>query len=179
MPALPRRCCPPRRHALQYADARSPTPPAGLLIFLRAWQLPSQLLDGDEWHALHRALYLDYSQLATSFGISDHSIALALYYRVAMDTVGLSDAVLRAPFLLCGALTFVLVPWAVERFLGRFVSLTLSWLLALSPLLVFYSRYARPYAVALACVFGGAFAFLAWWDTGRRRWASSTGRSAC
>jgi hypothetical protein len=95
-----------------------------------------------------------------------------------MDTIGLSDAVLRAPFLLSGTLTLVLIPLVVRRWLGAFVSATLAWLLSLSPLLVFFSRYARPYAITLLCAFGGAFAFLEWWTTGRRRWALAFGALA-
>ena len=138
---------------------------------VRTYRLPDQMLTGDEWHALHRAIHLPYRELLSTFGLSDHSIALALYFRAAMDTLGLSDPLLRAPFLLCGVLSVFLIPAAVRREAGPFAACTLAWLLALSPVLIFFSRTARPYAMTLLLAWGGALAFLQWWTTGRKRWA--------
>jgi len=145
--------------------------PALAAAAVRTYRLPDQMLTGDEWHALHRAIHLPYRELLSTFGLSDHSIALALYLRAAMDTLGLSDPLLRAPFLLCGVLSVLLIPWAVRRDVGPFAAWTLAWLLALSPVLIFFSRTARPYAITLLAAWGGALAFLQWWTTGRRRWA--------
>jgi hypothetical protein len=140
---------------------------------VRTYHLGGQLIIGDEWHALHRALLLHYSDLLTSFGISDHSILLALYFRAVMDTLGLSETLLRAPFLLAGLLALVLIPAMIRREAGDFVAVALGWLLALSPLLVLYSRYARPYAVTLLCAWTGALAVREWWRTGRRGFAAT------
>jgi hypothetical protein len=147
------------------------TLPVLAAVAVRTYRLPDQILTGDEWHALHRAIHIPYRELLSSFGLSDHSIALALYFRAAMGTLGLSDALLRAPFLLCGVLLVFLIPRAVRRDLGPFAACTLAWLLALSPVLIFFSRTARPYAMTLLGGWGGALAFLEWWTTGRKRWA--------
>ncbi len=147
------------------------TLPVLAAVAVGTYRLPDQMLTGDEWHALHRAIHLPYRELLSTFGLSDHSIALALYFRAAMDTVGLSDALLRAPFLLCGVLSVFLIPWAVRRDVGPFAACTLAWLLALSPVVILFSRTARPYSMTLLGAWGGALAFLQWWTTGRRRWA--------
>ena len=148
------------------------TLPLVVAAALRTWRLPGQIVTGDEWHALDRAIHLSYRQLLSSFGFSDHSIALAVYFRATMDTVGLSDLPLRAPFLLAGLLAVVVIPWGVRKHAGTFAAGTLAWLLALSPILIFYSRTARPYAVTLLAAWGGALAFLEWWTAGGKRWAA-------
>jgi hypothetical protein len=141
-------------------------------VAVRAYRLPGQILTGDEWHALDRAMHLPYRQLLSSFGFSDHSIALALYFKAAMDTLGLGDVLLRAPFLLAGVVSVLLIGWTVRPHVGPFAACTLAWLMALSPILIFYGRTARPYALTLLAAWGGAFAFLEWWTNGGKRWAA-------
>ena len=41
-----------------------------------------------------------------------------------------------------------------------------AWLFALSPILVLYSRIARPYEILALATFGAALAFDRWWRTG-------------
>ena len=142
-------------------------------IGLRADQLFIQLLAGDEWHAVRKAASAGYGDIATHFGRADHSIPITLYYRMAIDSVGLSEAVIRWPFLIFGVLTVWLLPRWLRPTVGQPVALCLSWLLALSPLLVFYSRFARPYAPALLLAWGAVLAFDRWWAEGDRRFAAA------
>ena len=132
-------------------------------FFLRAQQLGRQVIIDDEWHAIHKLLASGYGAILTSFGQVDHSIPLTLFYKLAADTLGLGEGILHAPSFIAGLATVaVLTAWAWKRF-GPEVALVFGWLLAASPLLVEFSRYARPYALVVLLV---AIAYLAadrWW----------------
>lgn len=138
---------------------------------LRAYQLPGQILVDDEWHAIHKAISSSYAGILTSFGLADYTIPIALYYKLAIDTVGLTEWVIRVPFLIAGTLTILIVPRMLRRHVGHRTSDVLACLLALSPLLVYYSRFARPYAIAVLCGTVAVLAFHAWWLEGRARYA--------
>ena len=130
---------------------------------LRLYQLPGQLLFGDEWHAIFAATHSDFSQIVSNFGLSDRSIPITLYYKLAMNSVGLEEWVIRAPFFLSGTLTILILPLLVRSLVGRFTSNLFAWLLALSPPLIFYSRFARPYSISLFCGFVAVIMFFRWW----------------
>ncbi len=136
---------------------------------LRAYQLPGQILVDDEWHALHKSINSGYAGIVTSFGAADHSIPIALYYKLALDTIGLSEWLIRAPFFVAGVLTVLVVPWMLRRHVGRRASDVLAWLLALSPPLVFFSRFARPYAIVVLSGTVAVLVFWAWWHQRRPR----------
>ena len=104
--------------------------------WLRAFRLLDQVPVDDEWHSIHRLLGQGYSAIALSFGLVDHCIPLTLYLKLAADTIGLSDPVLRLPSFAAGLATLVLCPLVVRRHLGRRGSHLFAWLLAVSPLLV-------------------------------------------
>jgi hypothetical protein len=138
-------------------------------VALRVDQLLDQIPLDDEWHALHNIVRYDYGWLLTHFGWTDFCIPLALYDRLIADTIGLSELWLRAPILLCGVAALILFPLAIRPWIGRSASQVFAWLLALSPLHVFFSRFARPYGITLTLAFLGALAFFSWWSAGRRR----------
>lgn len=138
----------------------------GAVIFgtgLRLYQLPKQILFGDEWHGIIAAPNLSYFQIASSFGISDRSIPITLYYKLASDWIGLDEVIIRMPFALAGILIILIFPLLVRGFVGRFTSNLFAWLLALSPPLIFYSRIARPYSIAVLCGFSAVILFYRWW----------------
>ena len=56
---------------------------------------------------------------------------------------------MRGPMLVCGLATLVLFPLYVAPRLGGATAAVFAVLLAISPLLVVYSRMARPYAITL------------------------------
>jgi hypothetical protein len=115
---------------------------------LRAWRLPTQIPVDDEWHALHRVVDSSYPEIALSFGFVDHCIPLTLFYKLVADTIGLGDVAFRAPSLLAGIALLIVAPWLLRDRLTPWTQAGFAWLLALSPLLIFYSRFARPYALA-------------------------------
>jgi hypothetical protein len=132
-------------------------------LWLRLWQLDGQVLIDDEWHALNRLLVADAGQIATHLGFADYSIPLTLLYRALYVQGWLSERTMHVPAVIAGLalppMCFVLtrgwLPWRTR--------LLWAGLLALSPLLVYHSRVARPYAfTALLCPVA-VLCFHRWW----------------
>ena len=137
---------------------------------VRLYQLSEQIIADDEWHALHAARDLEFFSIASHFGGADVSIPIALFYRLVITTFGLSEWIMRAPVLLFGLLTLVAFPLLVGKLFDRPRAALFGWLLAISPLHIYYSRYARPYSIALFCALSGVLAFYLWRTTAARRW---------
>jgi len=116
--------------------------------------LRAQILLDDEIHALRVALGRTVEQILSQYPIVDVSVPLTALDRVLLDLgVPLSEVTLRLPSLLAGLLALMLIPWLLRERLPRPVLLLFSLLLALSPWLVFYSRYARPYMLVTLTAF--------------------------
>jgi hypothetical protein len=139
-------------------------------IVLRAWQLDAQVLLDDEWHALHKLLRADWASVFTRFGYADHSIPLTLYYKWIYETLGLSERQMHAPVLLAGIALVVVAPWLGRAWAAWPTRALWMALLAVSPLLVYHSRTARPYALTSLLTF---VAIVAYW-----RWRRAERRSA-
>lgn len=141
-------------------------------LLLRTYQFSDQILADDEWHAIH-ALRLDsYVWIFSHFGKSDHSIPLTLLYKALADTVGLTENRMRAPMLLCGIAALAVFPLLVRRCIGSPAAAAFAWLLAISPLHVYFSRYARPYAITMFLAGVAVVAAFEWRSSGSRRWAA-------
>lgn len=150
---------------------------AGVLIgaFLRWYQLGIQVLLDDEWHALHKVLHSDALGIATSFGYADHSIPLALYYRFLLLHGGLTEWVMHLPMLVTGIALLVCASMLLRRETTLSVRATWVALLAISPLLVYHSKVARPYALTSLLVPVAIIAFRRWWlsDKTARGWSAT------
>jgi hypothetical protein len=142
-------------------------------LILRGHQLLEQVPIDDEWHALYQAMTHRMGAILTRFGANDISIPIAAYYKTLIATVGLTSFGVRLPFLLFGVATVIGFPLMVRPFVGRPAANVLAALLAVSPMMVFFSRFARPYAIALLCALGAAMAFRTWWISGGKRWAAA------
>jgi hypothetical protein len=140
-------------------------------IGLRFLQIADQIIADDEWHSLHMLLDNDYASIFTHFGVCDHCIPLTLYDKLVSDTVGLSEWSMRAPMLLTGCLALFAAPWLLFEYLGAKNTIVFTWLLAVSPLHIYFSRYARPYSIVFLLLLVGTAAFARWWRTGKARWA--------
>ncbi|HZM00763.1 MAG TPA: glycosyltransferase family 39 protein [Planctomycetota bacterium] len=135
----------------------------------RLWNLRDQVAGDDELHAVRAALRHPAGTLWRSYEKNDNCLPLTLLDRLWMDSgQPLTELVLRLPVLLCGLALLWWLPRAVERRLGGGVALALAWLLALSPLLVLYSRIARSYAPITLFGSLAAMSFLRWWLSGSR-----------
>jgi len=137
---------------------------------LRLYQIRDQVLVDDEWHALHALLAGGPLDVLLSFGASDHSIPLTLYDLLLERTVGLTELGMRLPSLLAGIASLVVLPWLVRDLAGLRASVVFAWLLAIAPLHVFFSRYARPYELAMLLCFVAVVACYRWLAGGGRRW---------
>lgn len=137
---------------------------------IRLDQIREQIVLDDEWHALHAILRFDYGHILTHFGWTDVCIPMAVFDKLVADTVGLSEMWLRLPMLVAGIGALLVLPLMLRTWVGRSASTSFAWLLAVSPLHVFFSRLARPYAVSLLLVLVGGLAYARWWENGRRRW---------
>jgi hypothetical protein len=128
-------------------------------IGLRFDQLASQLLLEDEWHAVYRVVHDSPAAIFLDFGHSDSSIPLTLLYFAEAHAFGLSELAMRWPLILAGIATLILFPWYVARRIGRGEALLFAALLAISPVLFFFSRMARPYALTLLAIYLAHVAF--------------------
>lgn len=140
-------------------------------VWLRVYQLRTQTLIDDEWHAVRMLIQTDAAGIASHFGYADYSIPLTLYYRWLYDLGVLSEWQMHLPLLLAG-IALLLAPYLMRRWIPLPVRAVWMVLLAVSPVLVYLSRTARPYALACLCAFVAIVAFRLWWRReGTRLWA--------
>src|SRR3954451_7301381 len=117
--------------------------------------------------------------ILTTYELRDNCIPLTALYRFLLEQgVALSELVVRLPMLLAGLLALLVLPGIAAARLDRRVGHLYAWLVALSPLLVLYSRMARPYLPIVLFSFVATAAFEAWWRTGRRELAVLYGLGA-
>jgi len=158
-----------------------------LLLALAAWlrlqQIDIQWLTDDEWHAVHKLTSTDgYMPILLSFGGADYSIPLTVLYKFLSVSGGLTELKMRVPMLVGGMIFVALaMAWIRVRIDGR-TALAFGFLLAVSPVLVNYSRYARPYMLTLLLAAVAVWALARWERHGSKRdaafyvactWASS------
>jgi hypothetical protein len=136
---------------------------------LRLDQIAAQVLIDDEWHVVHQLLQHGPGEMFVDFGYADYSIPLGILAWYEAHLFGLSELTLRMPMLVCGILTLVAFPsWVAPR-LSRATAFVFAALLALSPLLILYSRLARPYAITLLLGWVAHAAFRRWHDAPQER----------
>ncbi|HWC60593.1 MAG TPA: glycosyltransferase family 39 protein, partial [Verrucomicrobiae bacterium] len=114
-------------------------------IFLRSYLLSDQVLIDDEWHGFFYAIGKSPFFLLTHFSVPGATcIPLNFYTWLLGHTVGWSETLLRLPSLICGVLCVLLCPLLAQKIIGTQRAAWLALLLAISPLLIFYSRICRP-----------------------------------
>lgn len=152
-------------------------PPATLLFWLavftagawlRFWQIDGQILLDDEWHALHRLIQAGYGEIFLSFGHADYTIPLTLLFRALAETVGLHEWQMRLLPMAFGLAAIVAIPALLRPWLKPGERLCLGALIAISPLLVHFSRFVRPYAMVVLLGFAAMILLWQWWLYGGR-----------
>lgn len=138
-------------------------------LFLRLWQVEQQVPIDDEWHAISMLATAGYARIATTFGLVDHSIPLTLLYKAIAEAGLLSEDTLLAVPLTFGIATWVALVAGANWSMSAGERITFAALLAVSPLLVLYSREARPYALTLCLTLCSLASAIAWWRY-RRAW---------
>jgi hypothetical protein len=132
-------------------------------LWLRWHLLADQVLGDDEWHGFYYALGKPPLWLLTHFAIPGATcIPLNFYTWLLGATVGWSETWLRLPSLVCGVAVVAAGPWLAREIIGTRRAGLLAGLLAISPLLIFYSRICRPYS-AVALLGFAALLFAARW----------------
>ncbi len=137
---------------------------------LRLDQIGAQLVADDEWHSLHAVRDHSLGWILTHFGANDHCIPLTALDWILSRTVGLSETGMRLVPLAAGIGAVPILALLLRRHLGTRSSLVFALLLAISPLEVFYSRFARPYEVVFLLALVAVLAFERWWSGGARVW---------
>ena len=117
--------------------------------WLRLEQIAVQVLIDDEWHAVHQIIARAPREMFVDFGYADYSIPLGILDWYQAQWWGVSELSLRWPMIACGLATLIVLPLHVGRRLGPPTAAVFAMLIALSPLLVIFSRMARPYAITL------------------------------
>jgi hypothetical protein len=137
--------------------------------WLRFAGLRGQILIDDEWHALHKLMRSDMLDIVTHLDYADFSIPLTVYYRWLHDLGGLNEWGMHLPLLLAGCALVVVGPLLARPWASLPVRATWAMLLAISPLLVYFSRIARPYALTTLLCIVAFIAFPRWLAGGRHR----------
>ena len=144
--------------------------------YLRLDQIAMQVLIDDEWHAVHQFITRTPREMFFDFGYADYSIPLGILDWYQAQAWGVSELTLRWPMLACGLATLVLMPLYVAPRLGRRTAAVFALLIALSPLLVIFTRMARPYAITLLLGWVAHAAYQRYQSTEyaneRRQWAA-------
>ena len=125
-------------------------------VLLRLWNLPDQILGGDEVHAVRAAFNHSLPEILVTYQVTDNCIPLTALDKLWMIAgLPVTEMVLRLPVLLCGFAALLALPAAFAGRTSRGTELIYRWLLAISPALVLYSRIARSYmSYAFAGVHG-------------------------
>ncbi len=140
--------------------------------WLRLDQFAAQVLIDDEWHVVHQVLRHGPGAMFLDFGYADYSIPLGILAWFEAHWWGLTEVMLRTPMLVCGITVLIAFPLYVAPRVSRAASALFAVLLALSPLLVVYSRLARPYAITLLLGWVAHAAFQRWHAVPRGRIAA-------
>jgi Dolichyl-phosphate-mannose-protein mannosyltransferase len=151
----------------------------GAAMLLGAWLRLDQFLDqtliDDEWHAVHQVMLSSPSRFMLSFGHADYSIPLTLFYWLQAQWFGLSELGMRLPMMMAGLATVALFPLALRKELGDRTVIAFAFLLACSPMLIAFSRMARPYALTLLFSFCAYACLARAVRDGRLRWNFAAG----
>jgi hypothetical protein len=135
---------------------------AAIGAYLRFFEIRAQIIADDEWHSLHVIPSRDYGYILTHLAACDYCMPMTFYDKLVSDTIGLTEMRMRAPMLAAGIASTVVLPLLSRSYLGARASITFAWLLAISPLHIYYSRSARPYAIVLLLSIVGVIASERW-----------------
>jgi hypothetical protein len=140
-------------------------------IFFRLYLLDSQIAGGDEFPGVRHAATHSYSYILNHFNQSDNCIPLTMYYKFLLQTSHLSEWGLRSLPAISGILLLILCPIVLKSLFKKKVLVIFLVLLAVSPLLIYYSRFGRPYSIVVLLSFLSIFAFYNWIRTKKKTYA--------
>lgn len=138
-------------------------------VFLRLWKWQSQILIDDEWHALHFVIERTFLEVLYQHGLGANCIPYNIYCWLTLHTIGWSEPIIRFPSLCAGMLAMVILPLQVRRLWGDYVAIITAALIAISPVLIFYSRISRPYSALALFASASVLLTFCWIKEGQRR----------
>jgi hypothetical protein len=140
-------------------------------LFLRIYLLREQVLLDDEWHSMSFVIDKPLSWILTHFSIPNGftSTPLNIHEWILLNSIGWSELWLRLPSLLLGLLCLFFGPVLAKSIIGKRSSVILSLLIAISPILVFYSRLSRPYSAVASLGFLSILFAARWMQSGKLR----------
>ena len=142
-------------------------------FFLRFYLLRDQVLLDDEWHGLLFIKDKTFSEVLTQINpFQNSSPILNIYRYVCYHTIGVSEWNLRLPLLLTGCLMIVIIPLLMRRKITDSASIIYGLLLALSPFLIFYSRFSRAYIIIAFFSMISLLLAFQWFYLNQRRYAA-------
>jgi hypothetical protein len=115
-------------------------------IYWRLHGVGTSLLFGDELHSL-REIPNGYRYLLTHFSPTGSGMALPIFQRALGDALGLNHWTIRGPATLGGIATLASTYPIARRCVGGTAAAVATLLVATSPLLIFYSHFARAYSL--------------------------------
>lgn len=147
-------------------------PPLLVGGWLRWFRVREQILVWDELHTVTGALEMPLREIFRTWTLEsgDYCVPLAAFFHVLMNHgIQLSEMGFRAPVLLAGLVSLIAIPLGLAPRIGRGAAVVLAWLVAVSPVLVLYSRIVRSYMPIVLLGFAAVVAFERWWRTRSRR----------
>jgi len=127
-----------------------------------------QILVDDEWHGIGVSSWNTFGNIFSRFWGTGSVIPYNLYRKAALLTVGWSESILRFPAIIAGFLSLIIFPVFVRKLFDKKTVLVFLTLFAISPFLIFYSRFSRPYSIVVLLFFS-ALMFLYYWLTTSKR----------
>ncbi len=116
--------------------------------FLRLTGLAAQPLFGDEFHTFSE-VERSYGEILSRFGRWGSQAALPVLQKLCLEVFGPGVVSFRLPALVPGLLTLLVTYRIARPLVGRGAAVVATWALALGPIVVYYSRFSRSYALAV------------------------------
>jgi len=138
---------------------------------LRLYRIGSQIIWDDEWHGISSAVLHSLKYILTHFEADDNCIPLSAYYRIMLYCGGLNEIIVRLPQILSGILILIVFPLIARKLFNYRLSLIFLFMLSISPLLIYFSRFARPYSIVVFLSFVSVFCFYFWITEGKRTYS--------
>ncbi len=140
---------------------------------LRLYLLQGQILLDDEWHGLSFIKNRSFLEVITQSKLNPYSSPLLnAYLFLCYHGAGVSEWNMRLPLLSAGCAMVVILPLLVRKIVPERAGIIFSYLLAVSPFLVFYSRFSRTYILIPLLSFLGLIAAFRWASSGKRACAA-------
>ncbi len=124
-------------------------------------------LFGDEYHTL-LAADAGYGTILTSFDTVGSHVALPLLQRLCLDLFGPGPVSFRLVALVPGILTLLLAQPLLRGFVGKNAAALATLALAMNPMHVYYTRFARSYALGVLLALAFGWSLLIWLREGGR-----------